>query len=340
VSDPDRFSYGIVPAPSVEHQAATWAQKFHSCPIQRHPTVSKRCSHFVGRQQHDVASGLRVHRAGRPRHGTAVLREVLFEALQRRLCGSAQPCETLGQAGRIGRSSTKIAQAPRAIGSSARQTYPSRRAALTSCVETHPQTSLPRVGASAAAVGCSNREQQQAPSPYQASLAAALHCLSKRETTCSATGAQLSVLSCKNSGDGGLRGQPCRPRAAHPVKWGSLHIPLPGTSSAKFYTGSIWLAFSVVATHNLSLLSVPSFSAKRSKLHYDGIQFLFSSSEEFALASPWTGSSERVMMSHCGYRGTCWCFVRCTTRRRSEWLRKSVSRLDRCLEHDDGIRGA
>jgi hypothetical protein len=229
VNDPDRFSYGIVPAPSVEHQAATRAQKFHSCPIQRHPTVSKRCSHFVGRQQHDVASGLRVHRAGRPRHGTAVLREVLFEALQRRLCGSAQPCETLGQAGRIGRSSMKIAQEMHAIGSSAvaaRQTSPTRRAALTSCVETRPQTSLPKVGASAAAVGCSDHEQQQAASPYQASLAAALHCLSKRETACSATGAQFIVLSCKNSGDGGLRRQPCRPRAAHPVKWGSLQLPL------------------------------------------------------------------------------------------------------------------
>lgn len=104
---------------------------------------------------------------------------------------------------------------------------------------------------------------------------------------------QCAIISCKNSGDGGLRRQPCRPRAAHPVKWGSLHLPLPGTSSAKFYTGSIWLAFSVVATHNLPLLSVPSFSAKRSKLHHDGIQFLFSSSEDFALASPWTGSSER-----------------------------------------------
>ena len=192
VSDPDRFSYGIVPAPSVEHQTATRAQKFRSCPIQQHPTVSKRRSHFVGRQQHDVASGLRVHRAGRPQHGIAVLREVLFEALQRRLCGSAQPCKTLGQAGRIGRSSMKIAQGTYTIGSSAlaaRQTSPTRRAALTSYVETRLQTSLLKVGASAAAVGCSDHEQQQAPSPYQASLAAALHCLPKRETACSAPGA-------------------------------------------------------------------------------------------------------------------------------------------------------
>lgn len=45
----------------------------------------------------------------------------------------------------------------------------------------------------------------------------------------------------------------------------------------------------VVATHNVALLSVSSFFAKPSKLQHDGIQFLFSSSENFPLALPWTG---------------------------------------------------
>ncbi|XPS73529.1 hypothetical protein M3J09_005674 [Ascochyta lentis] len=96
------------------------------------------------------------------------------------------------------------------------------------------------------------------------------------QQACSPT--RLHIVREQNSGDSGLRRQPCRPRDASPVKWGSLQPALLG-----LYFGQMLYRqpLGVVATHNLSLLSAPSFFAKPSKLHHDGTQFLFSSSENF-----------------------------------------------------------
>ena len=112
VSDPDPFSY-------VPHRTSCKAPKFLYRPVQQDPTVSKRCPRSVPSQQHDVAGGFRVHRAGRPKCGcwrrSDGLREVLLEALQRRLCGSSKPCERPWQVGRIGRNAMPIAQERHAI---------------------------------------------------------------------------------------------------------------------------------------------------------------------------------------------------------------------------------
>lgn len=146
-------------------------------------------------------------------------------------------------------------------------------------------TSLPSAAASAAraaAVGCSNCRLSTIAQH------AAHRLIDEKVQPCieahtaSTDAAQFDpIVRAHSSGDRGLRRQPCRPRDERPVKWGSSQrIDARGL----LRPNCIQAALSVVATHNLPLLSVSSFFTKRSKLHHDGIQFLFSSSENFALA--------------------------------------------------------
>lgn len=211
---------------------------------------------------------------------TSVLDEFCIEALQRRLCGSALPCEACGLPGRIGRNASLIAL--------------ERQGRLVKLGEQRlPHASGPatlHVTAECCCkccTRCSGWLQQLSTINHRPACAA--HRLIDEKVqpcieahTASTDAAQFDpIVRAHSSGDRSLRRQPCRPRDERPVKWGSSQrIDARGL----LRPNCIQAALSVVATHNLPLLSVSSFFTKRSKLHHDGIQFLFSSSENFALA--------------------------------------------------------
>lgn len=78
------------------------ARKFHSCPIQQDPTVSKACSHFVGLEQHDVEVD-----SGSTARADRDMASMSFEKFGAKrsavVCAALRsPVRRLGQTGRIG----------------------------------------------------------------------------------------------------------------------------------------------------------------------------------------------------------------------------------------------